>query len=93
MRKVLAAELPAIDIVPQCTNPYECDFIDYCWRHILEHSVFDLSGRGVYRWDLYRRGIVRSFLFTPKMLRSSENRPGPEVTSNRAINRKTDAGS
>jgi len=59
MRKVLAAGLPAIDIGPQCTNPYECDFIGYCWRHIPEHSVFDLKGRGADKWDLYRKGIVR----------------------------------
>jgi hypothetical protein len=59
MREVLAGGLPAIDIGPQCTNPYECDFIGYCWRHIPEHSVFDLKGRGVDKWDLYRKGIVR----------------------------------
>lgn len=59
MREVLAAGLPAIDIGPHCTNPYECDFIDHCWRHIPERSVFDLKGRGVDKWDLYRRGIVR----------------------------------
>jgi len=59
MRKVLAAGLPAIDIGPHCTNPYECDFIGYCWRHIPEHSVFDLKGRGVDKWDLYRKGIVQ----------------------------------
>ncbi|MGA6993465.1 MAG: DUF2779 domain-containing protein [Candidatus Deferrimicrobiaceae bacterium] len=59
MREVLAAGLPAIDIGPHCTNPYECDFIDHCWRHIPEHSVFDLSGRGVDKWDLYRKGIMR----------------------------------
>jgi hypothetical protein len=59
MREVLAAGLPDIDIGPQCTNPYECDFIDHCWRHIPEHSIFDLSGRGVDKWELYRKGIVR----------------------------------
>ena len=59
MREVLAAGLPAIDIGPQCTTPYECDFLDHCWRHIPEHSVFDLKGRGVDKWDLYRNGIVR----------------------------------
>jgi len=59
MRKVLAVGLPAIDIGRQCTNPYECDFIGYCWRHIPEHSVFDLKGRGVDKWDLYRKGIVQ----------------------------------
>jgi hypothetical protein len=59
MREVLAAGRPAIDIGPHCTNPYECDFIDHCWRHIPEHSIFDLKGRGVDKWDLYRKGIVR----------------------------------
>ena len=59
MRKVLAAGLPEIDIGPQCTNPYECDFIEHCWKHIPENSVFDLKGRGVDKWELYRRGIVR----------------------------------
>jgi len=59
MRKVLAGGLPAIDIGPHCTDPYECDFIDHCWKHIPEHSIFDLSGRGVDKWELYRQGIVR----------------------------------
>ncbi len=59
MREVLAAGLPEIDIGPQCTDPYECDFIEHCWRHIPEHSVFDLKGRGVDKWELYRKGIVR----------------------------------
>lgn len=59
MREVLAAGLPAIDIGPHCTNPYECDFIDHCWRHVPEHSIFDLKGRGVDKWDLYRKEIVR----------------------------------
>jgi Domain of unknown function(DUF2779) len=58
MRKVLAAGLPAIDIGPHCTAPYECDFIAHCWRHVPEHSVFDLKGRGLDKWELYREGIV-----------------------------------
>jgi hypothetical protein len=59
MREVLTGGLPGIDIGPHCTNPYECDFIDHCWRHIPEHSIFDLKGRGVDKWELYRKGIVR----------------------------------
>ena len=39
---------------------YESDFIDHCRRHITEHSVFDLSGRGVDKWDLYRNEIVQT---------------------------------
>ncbi|MDK2847555.1 MAG: hypothetical protein PWP34_908 [Desulfuromonadales bacterium] len=50
---------PAIDIGPYCTDPYECDFIPYCWRHIPENSVFDIRGVGVDRFGLYQRGIVR----------------------------------
>jgi hypothetical protein len=50
---------PAIDIGPYCTDPYECDFIPYCWRHIPEDSIFDLRGNGVNKFDLYRRGIIR----------------------------------
>ncbi|MGA6993124.1 MAG: hypothetical protein WBX50_04420 [Candidatus Deferrimicrobiaceae bacterium] len=46
---------PAIDIGPHCTNPYECDFKGHCWRHIPEHSIFDLKGRGVDKWELYRQ--------------------------------------
>lgn len=59
MRKVLAAGLPAIDIGPHCTDPYDCDFIPHCWRHVPGHSIFDLKGRGVDKWELYREGIVR----------------------------------
>jgi Domain of unknown function(DUF2779) len=53
-----AAE-PTIDIGPHCTDPYECDFIPYCWQHIPEDSIFDLRGRGIDKFELYRQGIVR----------------------------------
>jgi hypothetical protein len=33
---------PAIDIGPQCSSPYPCDFIPYCWKHVPECPVFDL---------------------------------------------------
>ncbi len=50
---------PAIDIGPHCNDPYECDFIPYCWQHIPEDSIFDLRGRGIDKFKLYRQGIVR----------------------------------
>ncbi|AMV71625.1 hypothetical protein JCM30471_03210 [Desulfuromonas carbonis] len=59
LRAVLPGDEPAIDIGPHCRDPYECDFIPYCWRHIPENSVFDLRGNGVKKFDLYRRGLVR----------------------------------
>jgi hypothetical protein len=53
-----AAE-PAIDIGPHCKDPYECDFIPYCWQHIPEDSIFELRGRGIDKFVLYNQGIVR----------------------------------
>ena len=90
MRKILSAGLPAIDIGPQCTNPYECDFIGYCWRHIPEHSVFDLKGRGIDRWDLYRKGIVRMDDVPPEVLNSAQ-RMQAEVYRNRGKHVEPDA--
>jgi len=50
---------PTIDIGPHCNDPYECDFIPYCWQHIPADSIFDLRGRGIDKFELYRQGIVR----------------------------------
>nr|WP_320049588.1 DUF2779 domain-containing protein [uncultured Desulfuromonas sp.] len=49
---------PDLGIGPHCTDPFECDFIPYCWQHIPPNSVFDLRGRGINKFDLYRRGVV-----------------------------------
>jgi hypothetical protein len=59
MRKMLSGKLPAIDIGPHCFDPYECDFKEYCWKHVPEYSIFNLKGRGVDKWELYRRGILK----------------------------------
>ena len=52
---------PDTEIGDQCFTPYECVYRSYCWRHIPQNSVFDISGHGM-RFDrklaLYRRGIV-----------------------------------
>ena len=50
---------PDIDIGLHCNNPYECDFIPYCWQHIPENSIFDLRGHGIKKFDYYNQGIIR----------------------------------
>jgi len=51
---------PKIDIGPHCNNPYPCDFIGHCWKHIPKQSVFELS-----QWTaedkhhLYKKGITK----------------------------------
>lgn len=34
---------PDVKILKQCFDPYECGFVDYCWKNVPEHSVYDLS--------------------------------------------------
>ena len=35
---------PDVRILKQCNNPYECNFIDYCWKNIPEDSIYDIAG-------------------------------------------------
>ena len=35
--------VPKTPIGKQCTNPYPCDFINYCWQHVPKDSVFNLG--------------------------------------------------
>lgn len=59
LREVLAGGEPGIDIGPWCHDPYDCDFIPYCWQHVPEDSVFALRGNGIDKFDCYRRGLLR----------------------------------
>ncbi len=58
LRQVSACLEPDIDIGPHCNDPYECDFIPYCWQRIPADSIFDLKGRGIKKFDYYNRGIL-----------------------------------
>jgi hypothetical protein len=59
MRAMLRGKEPKIDIGPHCEAPYPCDFMDHCWRHVPDYSVFSLRGRGIDQWELYRQGVVK----------------------------------
>jgi hypothetical protein len=57
--KISQLSEPEEDIGPHCDDPYECGFKNICWKHIPEHSVFDIAGlRGSRKFELYREGIV-----------------------------------
>ena len=43
MRRTLEGSEPGIDIGPYCSDPYECDFRSYCWKHIPGCSIFDIA--------------------------------------------------
>ncbi len=57
-RNMLNGKMPKIDIGDHCSSPYECDFQEHCWKHIPEESIFDLRGRGINKFDLYKQGII-----------------------------------
>lgn len=58
MVEMLGMDEPCIDIGRHCSDPYDCDFKKHCWSHIPKHSVFNLGGKGVNKFDLYKRGLV-----------------------------------
>ena len=58
MREVLKGDIPIIDIGRHCHEPYDCDFIGFCWQHVPEDSVFELKGRGANGYELYKQGII-----------------------------------
>ncbi len=59
LREDLQKGEPDIDIGPHCSDPYECDFIPWCWRHIPKDSIFSLRGRGIDKFAWYRQGTIR----------------------------------
>ncbi|MCZ7602375.1 MAG: DUF2779 domain-containing protein [Melioribacteraceae bacterium] len=53
-------KIPHVDIGMHCTDPYPCGFIGYCWDHIPQNSVFDISGMHLRRkFELYEQGIIK----------------------------------
>src|SRR5512143_228133 len=58
MRTMLRGKMPKIDIGPHCRDPYDCDFMGFCWQHVPEDSIFSLRGRGIDQWELYRQGVI-----------------------------------
>lgn len=60
MRKALKNGKPRIDIGPHCSDPYDCDFQEHCWKHVPEPSVFNISRLGAEKkWALYDEGILK----------------------------------
>jgi Domain of unknown function(DUF2779) len=52
------ASEPHIQIGPQCTSPYHCDYISTCWAHMPNPSVFNIHALSLdQKWSMYRKGI------------------------------------
>lgn len=60
-KKVLkSGEIPEVAIGKQCSSPYTCDFMGYCWKDVPDYSVFDLTRLKLEKGlELYHEGILR----------------------------------
>ena len=59
LNTVLEGGEPAISIGTHCNNPYECDFLAYCWQDVPYPSVLDLCRlNGNKKFEYYHKGIV-----------------------------------
>jgi hypothetical protein len=44
MQSVLTGrDMPDIDIGAHCSTPFDCEFRDFCWKHVPDYSVYDLK--------------------------------------------------
>ncbi len=48
---------PSIEIGGHCSDPFDCDYIGYCWSHIPDYSVYNIFG-GQKLEQLLAQGIV-----------------------------------
>jgi Domain of unknown function(DUF2779) len=60
LQAVIAQDaIPTIDIGLHCDTPYACDFKGYCWQHIPDYSIFNLSRLNARKkFALYHDGIL-----------------------------------
>jgi hypothetical protein len=74
LKQILAQkEIPRIDIGSHCNTPYSCDFAGYCWKHIPEYSVFNISRlTEVKKFELYKRNVI-NFVDIPEDYPFNEN--------------------
>ena len=50
---------PPIDIGKHCYDPYPCDFLGHCWKHIKENSVFEMLHLSrIQQFEFYKNGQV-----------------------------------
>ncbi len=57
---IQSPEVPNIDIGPHCSDPYDCDFKETCWKHIPDYSIFDIAGITLEKkFNLYDRGVIK----------------------------------
>jgi len=55
---------PLISIGDHCSNPYTCQFVDYCWKDVPEHSIFTIPRL---RWTVKERLLAENIITIDKL--------------------------
>ena len=56
-KSMLDKPKPNVTIGEHCSNPYDCQFVDYCWKDVPEHSIFTVPRL---RWTVKERLIAEN---------------------------------
>ena len=56
-QSILGKPEPDVSIGEHCTNPYSCQFAEYCWKDIPEHSIFTIPRL---RWTVKERLVAEN---------------------------------
>lgn len=89
---------PAVDIGAHCYDPYPCDFLGHCWKHVADNSVFQMMHLSrEEQFDFYQRGLASLDDLEPEMLSETGSheleafKSGKPVYSRNQINRFREA--
>jgi hypothetical protein len=53
-------DMPDVEIGSRCSSPFDCDFRDFCWKHVPDYSVYDLKRADFATIDELRQlGVMR----------------------------------
>lgn len=82
IKEMLNEDMPEIDIGAHCFATYACDFMEHCWQHIPDDSIFSLRGKGINKFELYQQGII-DLKDVPAYLLSGAQKTQMEATLDR----------
>lgn len=75
---------PQMDIGIHCSEPYDCDFIAHCWKHIPDVSIFNLVRlKSTKKFEWYSEGILEFSQLSEKHLLSEGQKMQVESYLNR----------
>jgi len=84
---------PNIDIGRHCFDPYDCDAMDYCWKHIPDYSIFNISRlKKDKKFEMYQSGIIEfsqitdySFFSIAQQIQIESEQSGRTIINKEAI--------